>query len=197
CRKSLGREPPSRDASADELAGDVGLFPRGEPLAHTRRVGPGERLWRWCRRNPALAAATLLATAALLAVSAVSTLWAFREGKHAENLQDALDKARYRRAENYLDHGLALCDRDNVGAGLLSLARALEAAPADAADLRSVIRTQIAGWTRRVIPLKACLDSPEPVTAAALSPDGRTVWAAGRDQCLRRLDVASRDLLGP
>jgi WD40 repeat protein len=197
CLKCLEKEPARRYVSTEQLAEELGHFLRGEPLAHTRRVGPGERLWRWCRRNPALAAATLLATAALLAVSAVSTLWAVREGKQAANLQVALDEARYRRAENYLDHGLALCDRDNVGVGLLWLARALETAPAHAADLRSVIRTQVAGWTRRVIPLKACLDSPEPVTAAALSPDGRTVWAAGRDQCLRRLDVASRKLLGP
>jgi WD40 repeat protein len=197
CLKCLEKEPARRYASTEQLAEELGHLLRGEPLTHTRRVGPGERLWRWCRRNPALAAATLLATAALLAVSAVSTLWAVREGKHAANLQVALDEARYRRAENYLDHGLALCDRDNVGVGLLWLARALETAPADAADLRSVIRTQIAGWARRLIRLKACLYSPEPVTAAALSPDGRTVWAAGRDQCLLRLDVASREPLGP
>ncbi len=107
-----------------------------------------------------------------------------------------LDKAEHRRAENHLDRGLELCDRGDVGVGLLWLARALERAPESAEDLKPIIRTHLAGWGRRVIPLKACLDSPEPVTAAALSPDGRTVWAAGQDKYLRRWDVDSRELLG-
>jgi eukaryotic-like serine/threonine-protein kinase len=197
CLKCLEKEPARRYTSAEQLADELRNFLDHKPLVHTRRVGPVERLWRWCRRNPALAAATVLAATALLAVSAVSTLWAVREGKHAADLEVALDEAKYRRAENHLDHGLALCDRDDIGVGLLWLARALDRVPAGADDLRSVIHNQIAGWARRVIPLKACLDSPEPVTAAALSPDGRTVWAAGRDQCLRRWDVTRRELLGP
>jgi WD40 repeat protein len=192
----LAKEPNRRCQSASEVADAIQRWQERKP-SKIRRTGAVERLWLWCRRKPALAAATALAAAALLAVSVVTTLWAVREGRHAAILQVALDEAKYRRAENHFDRGLALCDRDDVGFGLLWLARALERAPAGADDLKSIIRTQIAGWARRVIPLKACLDSPEPVTASALSPDGRTVWAAGRDQCLRRWDVTRRELLGP
>jgi WD40 repeat protein len=194
CLKAMAKEPKRRYASAAELAADLRRFRQGIPVK-ARPTGWLRRLGRWCRRNPALATATVLAATALLAVTAVSTLLAVREGINNKKLQTALDKATYRRAENHLDHGLALCDSDDIGVGLLWLARALERAPADAEDLRSVLRTQIAGWARRVIPLKACLQSPEPVTAAALSPDGRTVWAAGRDKCLRRWDVTSGKLL--
>jgi eukaryotic-like serine/threonine-protein kinase len=195
CLKCLDKDPARRYPGALALAEDLERWLRGEPT-QARPLGRAARLWRWCRNNPALAAVTALAAAALLAVSVVSTLWAVREGRHAANLQVALDEAQYRRAENHLDHGLALCERDDVGVGLLWLARALERAPAGADDLRAVLRTQIAGWARRLIPLKACLHSPEPVTAASLSPHGRTVWAAGEDQYLRRWDVTSREFLG-
>jgi WD40 repeat protein len=210
CLKCLEKEPARRYASAEQLAGELGRFLRGEPLAHTGRVGPGERLWRWCRRNRALAGATALAAAALVAVTVVSVLWAVRERANAQALGEAadrerdiaqargeaLDQAQYRLAENHFDHGQSLCERGDIGPGLLWLARSLETAPASADGLRSTIRTQLAGWGRHVLPLRACLDSPAPVTAAALSPDGRTVWAAGRDRCLRRWDVAGQELLG-
>jgi WD40 repeat protein/serine/threonine protein kinase len=197
CLKCLEKEPARRYASAEQLADELGRFLRGEPLAHTRRVGPAERLGRWCRRNPALAMATGLAAAAVVAVSLVSVLWAVRESNHVRDLGEALDRAEYRLAENHLDRGVVLCERGDIGAGLLWLARSLEKAPASAEGLQSTIRTQLAGWARHVIPLKACLASPAPVTAAALSPEGRTVWAAGRDRRLYRWDVASQKQLGP
>jgi WD40 repeat protein/tRNA A-37 threonylcarbamoyl transferase component Bud32 len=197
CMKCLEKEPAQRYESATALAEDLGLFLEDRPLRVARPVGRLEHLVRWCRRNPALATATSLAAAAVLAVSVVSTLWAVHARERAAALQSALDKTEYHRAENHLDHGLSLCNSGDVGVGLLWLARALETAPEGADDLKSVILAQIAGWRRRVIPLKACLDNTVRVTAAALSPDGKTVWAAGQDNCLRRWDVASRQRLGP
>jgi tetratricopeptide (TPR) repeat protein len=77
CLKCLQKEPGQRYAGADALADDLSRFLAGEPV-QARPVGTAERLWRWCRRNRAVAALAVGLSAVLLAGAAVSTWQAVR-----------------------------------------------------------------------------------------------------------------------
>ena len=66
CLKCLEKDPKRRYPAAAGLAVDLERWLEGRPIT-ARRVSPPERLWRWSKRNPKLAAAT--AAAFLLRVS--------------------------------------------------------------------------------------------------------------------------------
>ncbi|MEM8733397.1 MAG: serine/threonine-protein kinase, partial [Planctomycetota bacterium] len=73
CLKCLEKEPDSRYRSAAELAEDLNRYVDGKPI-HARPAGPVRKLVKWCRRNPALAAAQAAAIAGLLLTVAVSLI---------------------------------------------------------------------------------------------------------------------------
>src|SRR5262249_7408978 len=72
--KCLAKDPRERYASAEAMAEDLRRFLSDRPIK-ARRAGSAERLWRWCRRNPAVA--SLLGTiAGLLLAVTVGSLFA-------------------------------------------------------------------------------------------------------------------------
>jgi WD40 repeat protein len=197
CLKCLDKEPQRRYGSAEALAEDLERYLGGEPI-QARPIGRPARLWRWCRRNPALAVVSSLAVAALLTTTAVSVLFAVRESQNAENLGRALEaseanrrQAEQRLAENYLDRAHGLCEREEIGAGLLWLVRSLETAPEEATDLRRVIRTNLARWRQKLHALRAVFAHQGPVLTVAFSRDGRTVLTGSEDGTVRFWETAT------
>jgi tetratricopeptide (TPR) repeat protein len=111
CLKAMAREPARRYPSAGELAEDLRRWLRGEPI-QARPVGPWERFWRWCRRNPRVAGLSGALVIVLLAGFA-GVVWQWRRAEdqaaRAEvsrqaaeaNLQDA--RASFQQARRAVD----------------------------------------------------------------------------------------------
>jgi WD40 repeat protein/tetratricopeptide (TPR) repeat protein/tRNA A-37 threonylcarbamoyl transferase component Bud32 len=71
CMRCLRKDPAKRYRSAGELAEDLRRFLAGEPIK-ARPVGRVERLYRWARRKPALAALWLVLTVGVAVSSALA-----------------------------------------------------------------------------------------------------------------------------
>jgi tetratricopeptide (TPR) repeat protein/predicted Ser/Thr protein kinase len=103
CLKCLQKDPARRYATAQFLADDLSRFLRGEPIL-ARPVGVGERLVRWCRRNPriaALAATVLILIVTVAAGSTTAAIWIAREKAQTELAREAADAQRVRAEANF------------------------------------------------------------------------------------------------
>ena len=74
--KALAKDPKDRFATADELAAELRRFLENRPI-RSRPISASERLWRWCKRNPAVAALTALAAALTVFIAIGSTVAAW------------------------------------------------------------------------------------------------------------------------
>jgi WD40 repeat protein/serine/threonine protein kinase len=101
CLKAQAKRPEDRYPGCREMAEDLRRWLAGEPVS-VRRPGIGERLGRWLRREPALAAALGVAAACLIAVAVILALSAHRLGEQARteaDLRAAADRALQNEAE--------------------------------------------------------------------------------------------------
>jgi eukaryotic-like serine/threonine-protein kinase len=108
-QKAIAKAPTDRFKTADEVAKELRRFIEGRPI-RSRRMSVPERVWRWSRRNPAIALLILLAAclSTMLVAGSTAAAWKFREQRDAvwvqkkealDNLDLALAKERERRAE--------------------------------------------------------------------------------------------------
>jgi tetratricopeptide (TPR) repeat protein len=93
CLKCLEKDPARRYASARELADDLRRFLSHEPI-RARPAGRAERLLKWARRRPAVAALTLCLALLLAAGAAGGGLYNVRLRRERDRAEQNLVVAR-------------------------------------------------------------------------------------------------------
>jgi serine/threonine protein kinase/WD40 repeat protein len=175
--KALAKNPGDRFATAEEMAGELRRFVENRPI-RSRPLPFYQQFWRWCQRNPKLAAANVTAAVltTVLAIVSTAAAWFYRE--HGNQISEKLfqlgvseAEARAARAEarrelfqSRLDQARASRFSKRIGQRFQSL-DALAKAAALARGLRLP--------SRELDPLRdeaiACLALPD------LKPTGRVI----------------------
>ena len=185
--KAIAKAPADRFADAGAMAAELGRFLQGRPI-RSRRLSLVERLWRWSRRNPALAASSLAAAAlaVILVIGSVAAAWTYRQQRDQvtqaqQETAASRDRALAAQRQTQAELGRSLVRqaraqrlsgrvgrRDAALKALMKavgIAREVGAPPEDLAELRDKVIAALA------------LDDIEPDrTWSGLEPDPR--WAA-------------------
>jgi serine/threonine protein kinase/ABC-type phosphate/phosphonate transport system substrate-binding protein len=84
--KCLEKEPQRRYPSAAALAEDLERWLRKEPI-QARSIHPTERFWRWCRRNPNVAALSSAVALLLVVLAVLSTIVAIHIAAKSKDVE--------------------------------------------------------------------------------------------------------------
>ncbi len=120
--KALAKDPKDRFATADELAAELRRFLENRPI-RSRPISASERIWRWCKRNPGLAALNALAATLTTVIAIVSTVaaWTYHGQRNELRFEQGLTQASLSRAE-HAEHEARLA----LGQSLVSEGAALQ-----------------------------------------------------------------------
>src|SRR5262249_8734244 len=187
--KAMDKDPARRYQTAADFADDLQRLLDHRPT-RARPLGPVERLGRWARRHPAIAALLGTVAAVLLLGIACSSYFALGAARRAEEAGLARDEAGKARAAAVrseqaaqrqsasllLDQGLRLAHEGKVDEAVHWMLASLRASPDP--DFQRGVRTHLATWGASLPVLRCWLDTPH--RGVALSPDGTRLVTAGR-----------------
>ena len=175
---ATAREPADRYVSAADLAHDLRNFLENRPI-RARRISTAERLRRWSRRNPALAAVTGLLVGLSLVVTAGSAVVAARFHRLADRESRAGRDAQAALARVYPEEGLAAARRANNAEAALWFAHAAVLSPAES-EPRLLNSVRAALFARGALAPTAAVTMPGiRVEDLRFDPTGRYLLVAG------------------
>ena len=199
--KAIARHPSDRYRSAAELADDLRRYLADRPIL-ARRASALEKVQRWCRRNPMLAASSVTVVAALVAVAALALLYAVTQNNAtrritalADNLKTSLAESNRLLAVRNFDRGQGAFDKEQIGAGLHWMIESWRAAKvAGDPSLQHAARANLSAWLPYHPRLRSVLSQ---ATAAAFRPDSKLIAAGDRDGSVRLWDLTTCRPTGP
>ena len=116
CLRCLEKDPRQRLASAQELADEMDRVLRGEPTL-TRPISAFARFRKWCCRNPAVAALSMVLTLLLFAAAAGSTIaWRHQKGLYTELTNTVGQRDAVRREKDAAEQDRDSAQRDREAA---------------------------------------------------------------------------------
>ncbi len=196
--KAIAPEPSDRYRTPGALAEDLRRFLDDRPIV-ARQIGSLERCWRWCRRNPGMAAAVGSAGLALIASAVLALLYANSQSRAAEKITGLAAKLRWSLAESNhrlailnLERGQLACERGEVDRGLLWMLESLRtASEVNDPALRRAARANLSAWRRYQPELKAVFSHGGIVSKVVFSPDGTKIVTGGGDGAARFWEAAT------
>ena len=198
CLKALAKAPAQRLASAKDFADELGRWLAGEPIL-TRPASPPERLVKWVRRRPKIAA---LGALALGAIAAALTILAVANRKIAaerERAEARSEESRQRLMQMHVAAGTRII---KDGAAFDALLHFTEALALGENGATATMHRRRIGAVLGASPRLLAQREVGGVGAAAFSPDGSrvisgdgaggiAVWDAADGHTLQKLDAES------